>query len=215
MNLLRIAAVIAVLSGLSGSAQAGPGATFGLYTLGTIDQTADRYPGGTLDLWVRVDVTETTLGYASYDVQLPEEGWVLSNRVYGDYGWQVGGAFDASAPMQPVISGPVTNLTYADTPFDPDFHFQTATEEGSPLEEGLWTVETFRLTLPGSLAPGDYKITMGNQSAWDGDGNDVASDINGRYLVTVHEIIPEPSSLGLGLAGVGLLGLLRRRRAAA
>jgi len=82
----RVVLLVALLA--IGTSLAFGDVTFYLYVNGTTDATLDIAPGGTAELSVRLyaDASGSVPG-ASYDVQLPMEGWMLTSRECGDYRW--------------------------------------------------------------------------------------------------------------------------------
>ena len=207
MRLLCTLMVVA-LTFVSVAAQAD--VTYNLYVYNTSDTSASVFPGQYVDLWVRMETGDSVSG-VRYDVLLPTEGWELTSRDYGTYGWyEEDGLFDNSQPLPSGCPTTVTNSTYDVTPSDPDFNLNTAYDPWPDTVTGTVTIEDFRLTIPGSTPVGDYTISLRNPHAYESDGTPIDAYVGDDFTLGV---IPEPTTIAL--FGLGLLGLgarLRRRR---
>lgn len=186
--------------------------TFNLYVNGTTDTALEVAPGGSIQLWVRLnaDSGEQVAG-AAYDVQLPMEGWTLASREYGDYGWyEEDGTYDGSIPVPSGTPIVILDSTYngpsADTP---DFWFNTARSPYPSTVTGWATCEVFEIAVPHGTTPGTYSIDLGNPYSYDLEG--AGFDSSAQFFDLT--ITPEPASVLLVLAGVAVIGAgLRRRR---
>ncbi len=194
--------------------------TFHLYVNGTTDTSLAVAPGGTAELLVQLhaDSGEQVAG-ASYDVQLPMEGWMLNDREYGVYGWYEYGPDDDESSIDyqwdgsvPTAKGtPVVILNGTYTGGDPDtadFWFNTARSPYPSSITGWATAEVFEIAVPHGTTPGTYSIDLANANAYDIEG--AAFNASGQFFE--FTVTPEPASTLLLLAGVAVLGARLRRR---
>jgi hypothetical protein len=172
-------------------------------TFGSVQQ------GETAELWVRLfaDGGDNVAG-ARYDVQLPMEGWDLTSRDYGTYGWfEEDGFWDGSIPVPSATPLTINNATYTGgDPNTPDFLFNTARNPFGDSVTGWATTEVFEITVPHDTPLGQYTISLDNTFAYDVLGQQFASTGEDLDLA----VTPEPVSGLLLLAGFGIVGLRRR-----
>jgi len=137
--------------------------TFHLYANGTTNTSLSVAPGGTAALAVlmNADNGEQVVG-VSYEVQLPMEGWTLTSREYGDYGWYEDDSneppYDGCVPHASGTPVVILNGTY------------TGGDDGT--EVVLYAIEGGGHNLPGSRIP-EQRLITGRKN----------NDINGAEVI--------------------------------
>ncbi|NLO07411.1 MAG: PEP-CTERM sorting domain-containing protein [candidate division WS1 bacterium] len=183
-----------------------------LYWNGTTNDFGSVQQGDTAELWVwlNADAGENVAG-ARYDVELPMEGWDLTSREYGTYGWfEEDGFWDLSVPGPSATPITINNGTWlggdANTP---DFAFNTIRNPFGDTVTGWALCEVFELTVPSDTPLGAYTIDLDNTFAYGLTGGQFESTGNDLDLA----VTPEPASALLLLAGFGIVGIRRRMKA--
>jgi len=185
--------------------------TYNLYLNGTSDTSATILPGNSLQLAVEISTTAgEAIAGARYDVQLPLEGWTLSSRDYGSYGWAAeDGLHDGSIPVPSACPVVIDIGTYTGGDADTaDFLFNAAQVPYPGTVGSGATVEVFTLTIPADTLLDISTINLANTYAYDLLGAEIASSGSSFDL----DVTPEPGSALLLLVGLGGLGAALRRR---
>jgi len=102
----------------------------------------------------------------------------------------------------------IDNALYGVTPAVPDFYTDTTRADFLPVT-GDYAVERFLLSIPKGMPTGIAHISFANPGAYD-DAYSEYGDIATSGFDVDLRVIPEPGSMVL--FGVGLLGMLARRR---
>lgn len=207
MSRLSVAAAVVLL--VAGAPTAHSNTIFNLYTLGG-DPSGEVEPGGAMDMLVQFESTDN-VGSVYFTIRLPEEGWTLLGYNLSDYGWhQEDGLWDASVPAVSDTPTAIMNDTWFGNPSYADFMISTAYDPPGDEKTGLQDVMRFTLGIPSATEPGLYYIGIHDLSVTDGDGIELSNVTAGDDFEL--QVVPEPGTIALVVMGLGLLGLLRRRR---
>lgn len=198
----------AVLLAAAGSGRAA--LTLALQTDGG-SSSASLWPGDTLSMRTYLAIGGgETVGGLFYTVDMIGTNWQMTARSYAANWEHNDGFYDSSAPIPGATTFPVgiTDTLCDLTPSTPDFSFSTVRVSGNPmLVSG--EVETFALTVPTGLTPGDHTLSFGYFDAYDDVGTPLGSLSTVSFTLTV---IPEPAAGLLAALGLGFLILYRPRR---
>ena len=206
----RLTVALAVVLLVSGVPMAHSNTIFNLYTLGG-SPSGEVEPGATIDMLVQFDSSDY-IGSVFFTIRLPEEGWTLTGYNLSDYGWyQEDGLWDNSTPRVSDTPLTIVNDTYSGDPSHADFMITTVYDPFGSSKTGLQDVMRFTLGIPSSTVPGVYFIGIHDLDITDGWGEPLTNVMAGDdFELTV---VPEAGTLAMVVVGLGLLGLLRRRRA--